>query len=82
MRTLILAAIGFAGLLVTVPQWARFEVAVFGIAFGVLTYALDANVRSAVCEMLGLPRRRDDAAGEENATKAREKSPAARRAAT
>ena len=37
MRTMILAAIGLAVLLAVVPQWARVEVAMFGIAFGVLS---------------------------------------------
>ena len=82
MRTVILAAIGFAVLLVMIPQWARCEVAMFGIAFGVLTYAVDASVRGALREMLGLPQRRSAVSGEEAATTAREKSPAQRRAAT
>ena len=83
MRTILVAAVGFAGLLAVVPAWARAEVALFGVLFGALAYALDESVRAAVRRVLDSGPSRNDARSVGNdATKAAAKSPASHRAAT
>ena len=48
LRTLALAAAGFAALVLAVPEWARVGVAVFGALVAVLAYAVDPAVRAAL----------------------------------
>jgi hypothetical protein len=87
MRTILLAAIGFTVLLVDVPAWARVEVAVFGVLFAALAYALDESIKDVVRRMLDSGLRRNDGLGRNDgrsgndATKASAKSPASRPAA-
>ena len=68
MRTITLALLGFAGLMVAAPEWARLGLIVFAVIFAAATYALDAEVREAL--RFRVPK------------STRAKRPAARRAAT
>ena len=48
MRTITLALLGFAGLMVAAPEWARPGLIVFAAIFAAASYALDAEVREAL----------------------------------
>ena len=48
LRAVTLAALGFAALMVAVPEWARVGVIVFGAVVAALTYAVDPGVRRAL----------------------------------
>ena len=62
MRTLGLATVGFAALLVAAPDWARGGLLVFAAIFGALVYVLDANVRSWIPDHRRSSGVRDDTA--------------------
>ncbi len=76
VRTIAIALVGFAALMIAVPDWARLGVLVFSGVFAVLVYAVDAEVRTTLRLWLGSRLRGNDVKS------ARAKSPAGHRAAT
>jgi len=79
VRTIAIALVGFAALMIAVPDWARLGVAGFAVIYGGLAYLLDANVRGALRFGLDSRLHGNDRA---SAKSAPAKSPDARRAAT
>jgi hypothetical protein len=45
---LMLAAAGFGLLAIALPEWARAEVALFGVVFGALVVVVDDDLRDAL----------------------------------
>jgi hypothetical protein len=76
LRVIAVAAGGFAALLMVAPDWARTGLFVFGVIYAAMACVVDENVRNALRRSLDSRLRGNDI------TKARGKSPAARRAAT
>jgi hypothetical protein len=76
VRTIAVALVGFAALMIAVPDWARTGVLVFAGVVAVLTYVVDPGVRSAL--RFGL----DSRLHGNDTTSAPAKSPDGRRAAT
>jgi hypothetical protein len=76
--TLLVTAIGFGLLAAALPEWARAEVALFGVIFAGLVVTLDEDIRHALRSFLGSCLRRSDSAIKSKPAKA----PASRRAAT
>jgi len=75
--TLLTAAIGFGLLAAALPEWARVEVALFGVIFGGLVIAIDEDIRHALRVFLDSCLRRNDSSKSKPA-----KAPASSRAAT
>jgi hypothetical protein len=74
--TLLLAATGFGMLAISLPEWARGEVLLFGAAFAALVAVVDDDVREALGRALHSRPRGN------TATSKRAKAPASSRAAT
>jgi hypothetical protein len=74
--TLLVTAVGFGMLAAALPEWARMEIALFGVIFASLVVAIDEDIRHALRVFLDACLRRHD-------TKSKPaKAPASRRAAT
>ena len=74
--TLLVTAVGFAALAVAMPEWARVEIAGFGVVFAALVVAIDDDIRYALLRALDACLRRHDT------TSKPAKAPASSRAAT
>ena len=80
--TLLVSALGFGMLAIAVPEWARFEVVLFGMAFGGLVAIVDGDMRDALLRALDACLRRHDNVRRDDTKSAPAKAPASRRAAT
>ena len=81
--TLLLAGVGFGLLAAALPEWARVEVALFGVIFASLVIAIDEDIRHALRVFLDSCLRRNDAGVRRNDAKSKPaKAPASHRAAT
>ena len=74
--TLVVAAVGFGGLALALPEWARAEVLGFGVVFGALVVAIDEDIRHTLFLSLDSRLR-----GNDKPKSVKAKAPASRRAA-
>jgi hypothetical protein len=80
VRTITVALVGFATLMIAVPDWARAGVLVFAGVFAVLACAVDRGVREAVLDWV--PGHRRGSGDRDDVKSGRAKPPGGRPAAT